>query len=61
MTELRIGDQVVYQGRIFWLRLIINMPNGTVLFGLQQSHWKQKEWYLVVNRTEVLLDPPYCA
>ena len=59
-TEPRVGDQVIFQGKLFWLAVIINMGTGQVVYALRQAHWG-KHWHILVNRSEVLLDTPPVA
>ena len=59
-TEPRCGDQVIYQGKLFWLAVIVTMTDGTVKYLIRQAHWGPG-WHLLVNKKDILLDPPFMA
>lgn len=56
----RVGDQLIWQGHLYWLRLIITMAEGKVLYALQQPQWP-KQWHIIVDSKDVIVDPPPVA
>lgn len=58
--EPKIGDQVIFSGRLYWLAMVITMADQSVTFALRQAHWP-KEFHLLVKRSEVMVDVPFTA
>lgn len=54
------GDQIIYNGHLYWFVMEITLSNGGTLVALRQAHWPP-EHHVLVDKRKVIVDVPFAA